>query len=322
MEWQMLRNVLAGLCGLLGVTISAAGAPGVANNPWGASYFPDVAVVTQDGKTLRFYDDLIKGKIVVVSFVYTNCSDLCPIMTARLAEVKDKLGDAVGRDIFFISLSVDPEHDTPEMLKAFADAFQATAPGWQFLTGKPEDIDAINAKFGDRSAGRGLSNHRNEILIGNDATGDWERDSALTDINQLVMTIRLMDPKWHDPAGAAAARVAGDAGYYQMTNQPGQILFRKMCAPCHTIGGGDHVGPDLRGVADRRERAWLSDFIRNPATVLARKDPDALALAARFPGVHMPSIGLLDIDATDLIAYLRDQSAQLSASGQISAAAK
>jgi protein SCO1/2 len=322
MEWRMLRNILAGLAGLLAVTISAAGAPGVASNPWGASYFPDVAAVTQNGKTLRFYDGLIKGKIVVVSFVYTNCSDLCPIMTARLAEVKDKLGDAVGRDIFFVSISVDPEHDTPEMLKAFADAFQATAPGWQFLTGKPADIDAINARFGDRSAGRGPSNHRNEILIGNDATGDWERDSALTDINQLVMTIRLMDPKWHDPAGAATQPVAGDPGYHRMANQPGQILVRKMRAPCHTIGGGNHVGPDLRGVADRRERAWLTDFIRNPATVLARNDPDALALAAKFPGVHMPSIGLLDTDATDLIAYLRDQTSRLSASGQTSAAAK
>jgi protein SCO1/2 len=294
---------------LLGAVMIAALAtvvPGMATtNRWGANYFPDLPVVTQDGKTLRFYDDLIKGKIVVVSFFYTSCTDLCPIETARLAEVKDKLGDAVGRDIFFVSLSVDPEHDTPEMLKAFADAFDAAAPGWQFLTGQPEDVKLINGKFGDRSAQRNLRDHRNEILIGNDATGDWQRDSAFDDINQLVTTIRLMDPKWSKPVDTPRDGATSESGYYKLSDQPGQVLFKKMCAPCHTIGGGDHVGPDLRGVADRRDRAWLIDFIRDPARMLARKDPDAVALAARFPAVRMPRMGLGENDASDLIAYLK-----------------
>jgi protein SCO1/2 len=315
----MLRTILAGIACLVAVTVAA---PEARSNRWGAGYFPDVPVVTQDGTTLRFYDDLIKGRIVVVSFIFTGCSDLCPIETARLAEVKDKLGDAVGRDIFFISISVDPEHDTPAMLKAFADAFGATAPGWQFLTGAPEDIDAINAKFGDRSAGRGLTDHRNEILIGNDATGDWERDTTFNDINQLVMTIRVMDPKYHAPVAASQDRSAGGMDYLRISDQPGQALFKKLCAPCHTIGGGDHAGPDLLGVTDRRDRAWLSDFIRNPARMLARKDPDALALAARFPAVHMPFMGLGETDAADVIAYLRDQTARLSASVQSSAVPK
>jgi protein SCO1/2 len=315
----MLRTTLAGLACLLAVIVSA---PEARSNRWGAGYFPDVPVVTQDGKTLHFYDDLIKGKIVVVSFIFTSCSDLCPIATARLAEVKDKLGDAVGRDIFFISLSVDPEHDTPDMLKAFADAFGATAPGWQFLTGRREDIDAINAKFGDRSAGRGLGQHRNEILIGNDATGDWERDTSFNDINQLAMTIRVMDPKYHAPVAASQDRSAGGMNYLRISDQPGQALFKRLCTPCHTIGGGDHAGPDLLGVADRRDRTWLSDFIRSPARMLARKDPDALALAARFPAVHMPFMGLGETDAADVIAYLRDQTARLSASVQSSAVPK
>ncbi len=314
----MIRNLLSGLC--LAVTIIAS-TPCVSEagiKRWGADYFPDLPVITQDGKTLHFYNDLIKGKIVVVSFVYTSCSDLCPILTARLADVKDKLGDAVGHDIFFISMTVDPEHDTPEMLKAFADAFDATAPGWRFVTGQPEDIKAINAKFGDRSAERSLKNHRNEILIGNDATGDWQRDSAFDDVNQLVMTIRLMDPKWRDDQD----HVADGSGYYSLGDQPGQSLFKKMCAPCHTIGGGDHVGPDLLGVADRRDRTWLVDFIMNPAKMLARNDPDALALAARFPGVRMPLMGLGETDAGDVIAYLRDQTSRLSAGTPSSAAAK
>jgi cytochrome oxidase Cu insertion factor (SCO1/SenC/PrrC family)/cytochrome c2 len=309
----MLRNRLAGIAGALALIVSMSGASEAQIKRWGADYFPDLPVVTQDGKTLRFYDDLIKGRIVVVNFVYTSCGELCPIEMARLAEVKDRLGDAVGRDIFFISMSVDPEHDTPDLLKAFADAFDANAPGWQLLTGQPHDIKAINAKFGDRSATRNLSEHRNEILIGNDATGDWQRDSAFDDVDQLVMTIRLMDPRWRDQAGAADTPTAGGAGY-PLSDQPGQALFKKVCAPCHTIGGGDHVGPDLRGVADRRDHAWLIDFIKDPAQVLARNDPDALALAARFPGVHMPRMGLGETDAADLIAYLRDQTWRASVS--------
>jgi protein SCO1/2 len=314
---QMLRKIFTGLIYLVAAIVSARAQPTVATNSWGANYFPDVPVVTQDGQTMHFYSDMIKGKIVVVNFVFTSCSDLCPIVTARLAQVKEMLGDAVGRDIFFISISVDPEHDTPDMLKAFADAFEVSAPGWQFLTGRPQDIDAINAKFGDRSAQRTLKDHRNEILIGNDLTGDWQRDSALNDVNQLVMSIHLMDPKWTGPAVAASSQTAGDTTNYRMSNQPGQVLFKRMCAPCHAIGGGDHAGPDLRGVADRRDHAWLVDFIMDPAKMLARKDPDALALAARFRGVHMPAIGLGETDAADVISYLRDQTSRLSASSAV-----
>ena len=112
------RRFLTGLACLATMIVSMPGTPDARGNRWGAGYFPDVSVTTQDGKTLHFYDDLIKGRIVVVSFIYTSCSELCPIETARLAEVKDRLGDAVGRDVFFVSMTVDPEHDTPEMLKA------------------------------------------------------------------------------------------------------------------------------------------------------------------------------------------------------------
>jgi protein SCO1/2 len=315
-ERQMMRKILAGIAGLVAVIVAMPGTPEAQINRWGAGYFPDLPVVTQDGKTLHFYDDLIKGKIVVVNFVYTSCSRLCPIETARLAEVKDRLGDAVGRSIFFVSMTVDPEHDTPDLLKAFADAFGARSPGWQFVTGRPEDIDAINAKFGDRSAESGLNSHRNEILIGNDATGDWERDSSFNDVNQLLMTIRLMDPNYRNKPGTTQDQVAAGTWYYRLSDHPGQAMLQKLCAPCHTIGGGVRVGPDLRGVADRRAPSWLADFIMDPAKVLARKDPDAFALAARFPSVHMPFMGLGETDAADLIAYLRDQTSHPSVSAQ------
>ncbi len=241
----------------------------------GADYFPNLPVVTQDGKTLNFYDDVIKGKIVLISFIYTNCPDICPLTTtARITQVEDKLGDMVGRDIFFISMTVDPERDTPERLKEFATAF-GVGPGWLFLTGKPEDIRAINSKLGDKS--RKLSEHRNEIVLGNDATGEWARNSVFGDLDRLIMDIRSMDPKWRNEVHQPKFDEASNTGY-ALDLQPGQSLFKKLCAPCHTIGVGDRVGPDLRGATERRQRTWLTRFIRTPEKVRAENDPVALTL--------------------------------------------
>src|SRR5476649_119157 len=92
--------------------------PASAANRWGADYFPNVPLTTQDGTTVHFYDDLIKGKIVVIDLIYTHCKDMCPLETARLAQVQRLLGDRVGKDIFFYSISIDPKQDTPEVLKA------------------------------------------------------------------------------------------------------------------------------------------------------------------------------------------------------------
>ena len=278
-----------------------------AQSRWGEGYFPNLPVVTQDGKTLRFYDDLLKGKIVVINFIYTSCQDICPIATARLAQVEDKLGEQMGRDYFFISMTVDPEHDTPERLKEYADAFGA-GPGWFFVTGRPDDIRAINYKLGERS--RSLSEHRNEIVLGNEPQGQWQRDNVFGDLDRVATAIRNMNPKWRDEVRTVPSSPLGNTGL-PMSNQPGDALFRKLCAPCHTIGVGDRVGPDLRGVTQRRDHAWLSSFIRNPARMRAQQDPVALELAAKFPAVRMPGLGLHESDAADLINYLETQNARL-----------
>jgi protein SCO1 len=277
------------------------------NRPWGESYIPNLTVTTQRGKPVKFYDDLVKGKIVIISFIYTSCTDICPLTTARIALLEEKLGDMVGREVFLISMTVDPKTDTPERLKQYAEQFGA-GPGWSFVTGKPEDIRAINYKFGDRSGV--ISEHRNEIVIGNDATGEWQKDSVFGDIDRLVMTVRSLDPKWADqvrPPQQNAANLTGTA----MSSQPGQALFKKMCAPCHTIGVGDRVGPDLRGVTERREKPWLEAFIQNPSKMRANNDPTALALAAEYPAVRMPAVGLAPADAADLISYLTEETARL-----------
>ena len=279
------------------------------NRRWGANYFPNVPVIDQNGRTLHFYDDVIKGKIVVISFIYTSCQDLCPLNTARMAQLYDKLDGAVGRDLFFISMTVDPENDTPERMKAFADAFDV-GPGWLFLTGKVADIRAINYKLGDRSD-RSLSEHRNEIVLGNDAISDWQRASAFGDLGSVAQAIRQMNPKWLNEVHPPQREQQVNLKSVTLPDDPGQMLFKRICAPCHTIGVGDRVGPDLRDVSARRDHAWLIKFISNPKKAFAENDPTALALAVRFPGVRMPILGLTEADAEDVLTYLDRQSARI-----------
>jgi len=312
MEGRLRQKLLTVIVAFAAVIISARNPLEAQSYHRGANYFPNLPVVTQDGKVLKFYDDVIKDKIVLISFIYTNCPDLCPLTTARITQVEDRLGDMVGRDIFFISMTVDPERDTPERLKEFATAF-GVGPGWLFLTGKPEDIRRINSSLGDKS--RNLSEHRNEIVLGNDVTGEWQRNSVFGDLDRLIMDIRSMDPKWRNEVRQPKFDEASNTGY-ALDLQPGQSLFKKLCAPCHTIGVGDRVGPDLRGAAERRQQAWLTRFIKTPEKVLAEKDPVALSLAEKFPGVRMPDLGLSEIDAGDLISYIKTQTSHLADGAQ------
>src|SRR5690349_9398207 len=198
------RMRLAVVGALLLATLGLSAAPAQAAR-WGKEYVPNVPVVTQDGKTLNFYDDLIKDKLVVLSFIYTSCKDICPLATARLGEAQDRLGDRVGRDVFFYSISIEPERDTPQRLKEYADAFHA-GPGWLFLTGLPEDIKLIRDKFGDRRPD--LIDHRNDVVIGNGATEEWQRENALGDLEHFVRAVEEMGATGRGPPAAAAAAAA------------------------------------------------------------------------------------------------------------------
>src|SRR5262245_10758866 len=284
----------------LGVSTALLATPCAAGR-WDGSYVPNVPVVTQDGKVLAFWDDLIKDKIFVISFFYTSCTQICPLATARLSELQSILGDAMGRDIFFYSISIDPENDTPKRLKAYAEAMQA-GPGWLFLTGIPEDIKAIRDKLGDRA--KALNEHRNEVLLGNGATGEWQRDNPLSDLPRLGMTIRAMRADWraeraNPPRASAPAPLANTASM--------QAMFAKACAGCHSIGRGDRVGPDLAGVAERRPTDWLMRVTANPDSLRSQKDPIALALMHKYPTIRMPAMGISEGEALDLMAYIQAQ---------------
>lgn len=280
-----------------------------------ADYFTNLEVVTQDGETVRFYEDLIKGKLVVISFIFTSCTDFCPINTARMTQVADALGEALGRDVFFVSISVDPENDTPEKMKTFAEAFY-DEPGWTFITGTPENLRTIGYQLGNRDPVR--SNHINEIILGNDRTGEWARNTPFNEPERLATIIREMDPEWRMAEAIPADQflTIEDLKRYQLQSEPGQVLFRKLCSGCHTVGVGDRVGPDLLGVTERRDEAWVARYIREPAAVRRANDLTAIELSLRYGGVQMPTLGLSDNDAADLIAYLKQQTDEITKARQ------
>lgn len=276
-------------------------------SPWGANYFPNVPLVTHDGKTVRFYDDLIKDKKVLVNFIYASCQKACGLSTAKLVQVQTLLGPRVGRDIFIYSITLDPEHDTPEVLKKYAQAYR-TGPGWLFLTGKREYIDAVRFKFGERS--KNLDDHHNLIRVGNGATSQWMKLPLFDDLNSLVGEIgKTLDPNWYagEPVKSYADAPRVEISEPQRMLLKGQTQFQNRCAACHTIGKGDLFGPDLQGIMARRERAWLARYLAAPDRMRAQKDPIAVELSAKYNGMPMPNLVLTREQVADLVDFLEAQ---------------
>lgn len=223
--------------------------------------------------------------------------------------MRRRLGDAVGRDVFFVSVTIDPENDTPAILKAYAEPFDVGA-GWLFLTGAPADVLEIRHKFGELS--RKKSEHNAEVVLGNDRTGEWARDSAMSDPTLLTMNIRAMDPEWRDQPTHLIenAKASGEA---PLPSLPGVAMFRKLCMSCHSVGKGDKIGPDLAGVAERRDHDWLVKLISDPDKLRSAKDPLMMDLMAKYKGTQMPNLGLSASDAAELIGYLEEETHSLKA---------
>lgn len=289
--------VLAGTCVL--IRTAAAGPH------WGAEYFPNVPLTTQDGKTVHFYDDLLKGKIVAIDMIYTHCVDSCPLETARLAQAQKLLENRVGKDIFFYSITLDPKRDTPEALKQYAEKYHV-GPGWLFLTGKPDDIDLLSKKLGlysDPDAGS-RDGHTPTLLLGDEPAGQWMKNSALENPKFLSILIEHFMGDYEDAHN-------GSASYTQATElhlNSGQYLFATHCSACHTVGHGDRIGPDLLGITNQRDHDWLTSFIATPDKLLAQNDPIATALFAKYKQVQMPNLRLNEAQTSAIIGYIQQQS--------------
>ena len=149
---------------------------------------PNVRVRTQNNQDVRFYDDLIKGKIVMMNFMFTTCTVQCPRSTSNLAHVQQALGERMGRDIFMISVSVDPEHDTPAVLKRYAERYHAGA-GWVFVTGAREDIDLIRRDVGVDEDDEAQTRHTGMLIYGDDARRTWAATPILASAPAIARSV-------------------------------------------------------------------------------------------------------------------------------------
>jgi len=149
-------------------------------------YFTDVELLNQDGKKVRFYSDVLKGKTVVVNAFFTTCTSVCPPMNRNMEKIQEVLGDRVGRDVFLVSMTVDPETDTPARIKDYAQKFHA-GPGWIFLTGKKENLDWALYKLGQYVEQK--DDHKTIFIIGNEPTGLWKKAFGMANVAELVQVV-------------------------------------------------------------------------------------------------------------------------------------
>jgi len=274
-----------------------------AANRWGADYFPNVPLVTQDGNTVHLYEDLLKGKSVAMNVIYTSCKDECPLETARLVQLQKILGKRMGKDIFFYSITIDPKRDKPEVLKAYAQKY-GVGPGWLFLTGKEEDIKLATKKLGLSRVRDAASKdgHSASLMVGNEPAGLWMRNSAVDNPQFLATTIGNF-LGWKDAAPRQSYAEARP-----LVLDKGEYFFQSQCSVCHSIGQGDKMGPDLAGVTARRDRTWLSRYITAPDKMLAEGDPIAVALFEKYQYARMPNLRLSSDEVAAVLSYVEARS--------------
>jgi len=151
-----------------------------------ASYFGDIELQNQNGQTMKLYSDLMKDKVIVINSFFASCSASCPVMSKSFAALQSRFADHLGRDLVFVSITVDPEHDTPAKLHAYAEKWKAQR-GWYFLTGSKANVDAALKKLGQYV--EEPSAHMNVIVIGNERTGLWKKAFGLAPSDELAKVV-------------------------------------------------------------------------------------------------------------------------------------
>lgn len=275
----------------------------IAGTQWRESYFPNIPLVTQDGKKVRFYDSLIKDKVVAISFIFTKCKGPCPAETANLRQVEKLLGDRVGRDVHLYSISIDPEHDTPSVLKEYARKFNA-GPKWKFLTGKKADIELLRKKLGvysEANPDEKLTDHRISLVVGNEATGRWMKRSPF---DRPQVLAQLLGTALQSRPASNPRAVSYASAPQALSISKGEDIYRSRCLSCHSLGPEKGVGPGLAGVTKRRDRSWLARWVKDPAGMIDGGDSLAASMLAEYGGLRMPNLGLSDGDVEAVLKYL------------------
>ena len=164
----------------------------------------DVTLVDQDGLPRRIASEVIGDRIVVVDFVYTTCTTVCPVVSAIFADVQKRLGPALGGEVALVSITVDPARDTPAALKAYG-ARHGAKPGWTWLTGTPPNVNAVLKGFGAYVADP--TQHPAMVMVGDGRSGAWTRYFGFPSATQIVARVEALRR-----GRAAAAVTTGGKG--------------------------------------------------------------------------------------------------------------
>lgn len=173
-----------------------------------AVYFTDRELLTQDGKKVRFYSDVLKGRVVVLSTMYTSCEEACPLITDQLKKISDHLGPQFGKDIYFVAITNDSARDNPQALKKYAAKHKTEGPGWTYLTGKKSDVDFILKKLGAWS--EHIESHTTQLIVWNFNTDRGRKMAANMPPEAVAQQISFIASSdgLPLPAGAGAATTA------------------------------------------------------------------------------------------------------------------
>lgn len=181
-------KMYAGIVLLLLSSVLAAAPQSHEREQRARSYFGDDVLLDQDGVGRKFYSELLKDRVVLLNFVFTQCRDACPLMTQRLRTVRQQLGDSFAKTVYFLSLSVDPEHDSPQQLKAFAQKQRADEPGWRFLTAEPATMQALLRRLGQFQGQP--EDHSTLLIAGNPAKGHWLKIRPDSPVEAIVAKLQ------------------------------------------------------------------------------------------------------------------------------------
>jgi protein SCO1/2 len=154
-------------------------------------YFTDTVLVDQNGRSHRFYSDLVAGHVVIMNIIFTGCRSSCPIIMGRLVELQDLLGPKRD-DVSILSISVDPVLDTPQALHAYAESLHA-GPSWYFLTGAKDSVDTVLHRLGNRASSP--EDHSDVIVVGNDASGTWIKLTAIATTEDIARAVLEVSAK-------------------------------------------------------------------------------------------------------------------------------
>jgi len=154
-------------------------------------YFTDTVLTDQDGRQVRFYSDVLKGRVVLIHFIFTNCTDACPAMVQKMLGAKTDLGADFAKDMRYVSISIDPERDTPAELRRFAQRMGAVDPQWVYLTGSRDNIDLIVNKLGAYTGE--VENHSTVMIAGNVKADRWRKLSPAVSPKGIAQHLRSLE---------------------------------------------------------------------------------------------------------------------------------